>query len=818
MAPKQGDLATTARRIDTLFIAGDLPAAQLAADTAYDQVRAHDQRWATYFLVERARIRVYHGETTEAVDLLTPPLVEGADPETVIRRDILLGMARGRLGDRIGSERAFADAEALHPLGLLASELLGFRGNVALGRGNLNEAEPLLHSALVIAEHENAKFQQSQMLMNLGVVALQRQHYEDASDRFHQASALAEVLGNKLAQHFVLDNLAFIYYRTGDFVRARDTSRQEATDAATQGSFLIEADSLKNAGDAAFQLNDLAAARDFYQKSLFLAVQIKSPEKMVGAHQALGYLLLHTDPAEAATHIHEATRLATERNHPGDILEQQFAESLLLAQQGQTQTAIARLRHFDQQPGALPSLYWQAEETLAKLYDQQHDEIQADLWFHRALATFSKQRRALHSVELKLPFLGNGDDLYFAYMDHLIQQQKTAQALDLLDQSRAETLADGLARDRQTTRKPGSSPARNTPAVTPHAVAAHLDATILVYCLRPKESYLWAITPTQETFFRLPGREVLLPLIKRHSQAILASTDLLARRESTGHQLYNLLVQPAASLQTGPPGRRVYVIADRELNDLNFETLIPPPATVKDKPHYWIEDVTLINARSLRLLAASTVPQTFVSKRNALLIGDPVYRDTEYPALPNASTEMSQIAQHFPTAARTVYTGPQAVPAAYAASTPGAFSYIHFVAHATSNETSPLDSAIVLSKSPTQPFAYRLYARDILDQRLHANLVTLSACYGSGRRNYSGEGLVGLAWAFLRAGAHNVIGALWQVSDASTPQLMDRLYTGLLQGDPPDAALRAAKLATIHAGGAFRKPLYWAPFQIYSGS
>ena len=92
------------------------------------------------------------------------------------------------------------------------------------------------------------------------------------------------------------------------------------------------------------------------------------------------------------------------------------------------------------------------------------------------------------------------------------------------------------------------------------------------------------------------------------------------------------------------------------------------------------------------------------------------------------------------------------------------------------------------------------------------------SCYGSGRRNYSGEGLVGLAWAFLRAGAHNVIGALWQVSDASTPQLMDRLYTGLLRGDPPDTALRDAKLSTIHAGGAFRKPLYWAPFQIYSGS
>ena len=45
-----------------------------------------------------------------------------------------------------------------------------------------------------------------------------------------------------------------------------------------------------------------------------------------------------------------------------------------------------------------------------------------------------------------------------------------------------------------------------------------------------------------------------------------------------------------------------------------------------------------------------------------------------------------------------------------------------------------------------------------------------------GRRAYSGEGLVGLAWAFLRAGAHNVIAGLWEVTDASTEQLMDRFY------------------------------------------
>jgi CHAT domain-containing protein len=101
---------------------------------------------------------------------------------------------------------------------------------------------------------------------------------------------------------------------------------------------------------------------------------------------------------------------------------------------------------------------------------------------------------------------------------------------------------------------------------------------------------------------------------------------------------------------------------------------------------------------------------------------------------------------------------------------------------------------------------------------LHAELVTISTCYGAGTRSYAGEGLVGLSWAFLRAGAHNVIGALWEVSDTSTPHLMDELYGELQEGRSPEVALRAAKLSLLHSNSVFRKPFYWAPFQIYSGS
>jgi CHAT domain-containing protein len=159
-----------------------------------------------------------------------------------------------------------------------------------------------------------------------------------------------------------------------------------------------------------------------------------------------------------------------------------------------------------------------------------------------------------------------------------------------------------------------------------------------------------------------------------------------------------------------------------------------------------------------------------------------------------------------------------AIPAAYATSGPDQFRYIHFTAHGTASRLSPLDSAVVLSPPQDGPENFKLYARDIVQHPLNARLVTISGCYGSGVRTYAGEGLVGLAWVFLRAGSHNVIAALWQVADASSPLLMDRLYGELQAGKAPDEALRIAKLSLVHSSSVYRRPLFWGAYQLYAGS
>jgi CHAT domain-containing protein len=272
-----------------------------------------------------------------------------------------------------------------------------------------------------------------------------------------------------------------------------------------------------------------------------------------------------------------------------------------------------------------------------------------------------------------------------------------------------------------------------------------------------------------------------------------------------------MLVEPAKKLI--PPGSRVILLPDSSLYGLNFETLIVPGA----QPHFWIEDVTLTTANSLTLLASSAT-RPVPKERTLLLMGNAEQADPKFPPLAQAPAEMKNVKNYFPGQDRNVLEGKQATPSAYLSSNPERFAYLHFVTHGTASRTRPLESAVILSKEGD---SYKLYARDIVQHHLNASLVTISACNGAGMRTYSGEGLVGLSWAFLRAGAHDVIGALWEVSDASTPQLMDSLYEGLSRGKDPATALRDAKLSFLHStdsGSVFKKPFYWAPFQLYAGS
>jgi CHAT domain-containing protein len=105
-----------------------------------------------------------------------------------------------------------------------------------------------------------------------------------------------------------------------------------------------------------------------------------------------------------------------------------------------------------------------------------------------------------------------------------------------------------------------------------------------------------------------------------------------------------------------------------------------------------------------------------------------------------------------------------------------------------------------------------LRLHDIYNLRLHADLVVLSACQTALGKEIKGEGLVGLARAFMYAGAPRVVASLWEVSDLATAELMKKFYRGILQERrQPAAALRAAQLE-MSKDPRWASPYYWAGF------
>jgi len=139
---------------------------------------------------------------------------------------------------------------------------------------------------------------------------------------------------------------------------------------------------------------------------------------------------------------------------------------------------------------------------------------------------------------------------------------------------------------------------------------------------------------------------------------------------------------------------------------------------------------------------------------------------------------------------------------------------VHFATHGVVDSERPALTGLVLSLLDEHGAPQNGYVRlaDIYNMRLDADLVVLSACQTALGKQIKGEGLVGLARAFMYAGAPRVVATLWEVNDAATAVLMKLFYRGVLQEQrTPAAALREAQLQ-MSRDPRWAAPYYWAGF------
>jgi len=765
------------------------------ADEGYHQTEQHDLLWSWKFRVLKAEVHLRQGNPRAALELLSPELPGSLPEDLSVRKKIAQGEALCQLNRVHDSATALMEAEQLIQSARpdLQAELALTRGRCALA-ATPTIAKQYFREAAKLAHGRDA-FVEAIALVNEGWVLLQEKDRGKAIKNWQEALAISN---SPLVQEKALGNLAVCYAELADWRQSISVGEQAEKLAAK----------IRNYGDQEKWLIDVGRAhlalREFSQAEAYFA-------------QALAISRQRKDQGGIARCLNDLTELALKR-HDLERAETYWKEesALDLGPEGRAYVsfdaaiiAIER-KEFSKAEQSLKdvlgvktndSLRLTAERELGIVYWQENKPSEADRMFREAINNAETVISNL-PPEHRMSFL-DMDGFYDSYMRFLADTGKPFEALSVAERGRAQILSQAFGDAGKR------SAALNLATI--QAVLRKHKQGVLVYALTDEESFLWVMTPELFKLFQLPSHKLLRPQIDAYLQEVVNHPRGIEDSPG-GQELYKTLIQPAESLI--PKGSRVVVISSKALCQVNFEALIVPG----NHPHYWIDDVEVETASSLALLAhpklASINPVK--RKKQLLLLGAPVEADRSFPALKHAAEEMDRVRSHFPTSDEKIISGVEAVPQAYAASQPGDYRFIHVDAHSIASELSPLDSFVVLS--PDARNSYKLYAHEIQAEPLHADLVTLSACYSAGTRWYNGEGIVGLGWAFLRAGAHQVMASLWAVDDASTPQLMDDFYNELSQGKSAVQSLHDAKLKMLHSGGQRSQPYYWASLQLYTGS
>lgn len=460
--------------------------------------------------------------------------------------------------------------------------------------------------------------------------------------------------------------------------------------------------------------------------------------------------------------------------------------------------------------------------------------------------------------DLQLNLRESLTDLYRIQQQILIAQNRPTDALLRSEAGRARAFVDllnlSLAPDVQT---PVSPPELTLAQL--QAIAKDQNSTLVQYSLildkpkfriiqfgkqQPRETflYIWVIQPNGEITFRSVDLQPFWQKIAAQGTEVTSLGDLvITARESMGaggrgisfnedseavaralaqiqnndqknqqlQQLHEVLIQPIADLLPKNPEARVTFIPQDSL------FLVPFPALLDTENTYLIEKHTILTAPSIQVLGLTKQQRQRLSTptQNALVVGNPTMPSLQFQlggplvqlsSLPGAEREARAIAQLLST---RPLIGAQATESTLVEQLPKA-GIIHLATHGLLDNLMGFQSSLALTPGGEQDGF--LTAREILQLKLNAHLVVLSAC-DTGRGRISGDGVVGLSRSFIAAGVPSVIVSLWKVPDEPTASLMQAFYQNLQQDPDKAKALRNAMLSALEQ---YPDPKDWAAFTL----
>jgi CHAT domain-containing protein len=752
-------------------------------------------------------------------------------------------------------------------------------------RGRFDEALRLYEQALELGDAITDDFVKARALFSIGNVHKDRGDYASALQMYERSLAL--VPPSRRNPSATLFNIGVIHDFQGDLDLALDFYRQALGHDRAAGQLVEQAYDLYGVGSALVRKGEWEEGRRAIAEAIEVLERAGAQAQRVDVENELARMLLGVGrAADAAAHATRALSLAEAIGNDYGALDalvrsaevalalddpataRRLAEravtiaervgSLLGSQeayavQGDTLVALGQRSGARRAYGAAIDASLRQREYLAGgATEQQHFFEQRLKPFHGLLGVLVEEGRLEEAVDVAekararvltemvrsghVPFTSRMTDA------ERVEEQALEDALATLN-ARASGAAGAALRDdiskarlrldafrsRVYAAHPEMRLGRQAgviPFERVKALAADADALIAAYVVTERVTYLFTLAADPRTAQKTTLRVHRIDIGQRELESrvtgfrlALASRDVSALDEA--RTLGELLLSPAHAELAGR--KRLVILPDGKLWELPFQAL-----RLRDG-RYLLDQAAIVYAPSLTALdALRERPRGSAAGRAELLaLGNatpPRSVSAALPPLPQAERQARALGALFAPEQRTILVGAAASESA-AKRELGRHRLIHIAAHGFVDNVSPMYSGLALASSAGEEEDGRLEAREVINLRLEADLTVLSACETGRGRVASGEGMIGLSWAFLIAGSANVLVSQWRVDADSTEQLMLDFYrrgasAGMRGSVPLDLAeaLRAATLA-LRRKPAYRHPFYWAAFRLVgSGS
>lgn len=316
---------------------------------------------------------------------------------------------------------------------------------------------------------------------------------------------------------------------------------------------------------------------------------------------------------------------------------------------------------------------------------------------------------------------------------------------------------------------------------------------LLEYFMLPDEQLMvFLVTREEKRPFILAPIQQIQPLLQRlplRVGNVLATTNL-AKTQKLLHHLYQQLIDPFAEMLK--PFTHLIIVPHNVQKKLILQHL--PFHALYDGTHYLAQtyQITYLpNATLLRYLPHKHPIHT-VHTFGYSLEGK----------LPYATQEAQEVANLF---GGTAHVESQATKKQLNMISEQA-DLLHLSTHGEFKSHAPLMSHLSMADG-------WLTTLDILNLRLNASLVVLSACETGKSAIEGGDELLGFMRAFLHAGAASLLMTLWPVEEQATLAFMCYFYQALLDGASKATALQAAQTKFLHHP-TYKHPFYWSAFAL----